>query len=240
MHEERRDRLGAASGFAAFVTGAAGGALERGWPSGNDPTAVAAFVADHRAAILWQSMLFVLSAGIYLWFLGSLRSRLARAEGGTGRISTVMFGAGTTWVALSMMAQSFQVGVAMAPNGPLPPPLLWTFAAAFGIANLPLAIMLIAFAAVSLRNGAFPKWLGWLSLVTAGAELVLWIGTVVDSGPLAPNGWLTYVLYPAFAVWLIPTTVLIMRGKARGHASKDGAADAVVPELPVSEVLAHP
>ena len=45
----------------------------------------------------------------------------------------------------------------------------------------------------------------------AAAELVLWCGTVATSGPLAPNGWLTYTLYPALAVWLVPTTILMMR-----------------------------
>jgi hypothetical protein len=211
MRERNWERLGAASGFAALVSGAAGGALERGWPTGNDPAAVAAFVAEHRAAILGQSMLFVLSAGIYLWFLGSLRDFLTRAEGGTGRISAVVFGAGTTWVALSMMAQAFQIGVAMPASGMAQSALLWTFAAAFGIANLPLAVMLIAFGVVSFRTEAFPRWLGWISLVTACAELTLWLGTVIDSGPLAANGWLAFVLYPAFAVWLIPTTAIMMK-----------------------------
>jgi hypothetical protein len=214
MREASWERLGAASGFAAFASGAAGGALERGWPSGNDPTAVAAFIAQHRAAILGQSMLFVLSAGIYLWFLGSLRDFLARAEGGTGRVSAVAFGAGSAWVALSMVAQAFQVGVAMPAAGTPQPALLCMLAAAFGIANLPLAVMLVAVAAVSWRTHAVPRWLGWISVVTAGAELILWMGTVVDSGPLAPTGWLAYVLYPAFAIWLLPTTVVMMRGVA--------------------------
>jgi hypothetical protein len=87
------ERWSAASGL---VAGAAGGALERGWPSAEDPSAVASFIAEHRSAIVGQSMLFLLSSGFYLWFLGCLRAFLAKAEGGTGRLSTIVLGAGTT------------------------------------------------------------------------------------------------------------------------------------------------
>jgi hypothetical protein len=187
-----------------------GGALERGWPSGNDPVAVASFIAEHRTAILGQSMLFLLSSAIYLWFLGSLRSFLARAEGSTARVSTVAFGAGTTWIALSMVAQAFQVGQTTAVSV-VQPAIMWTMAATFAIANLPCAVMLAAVAVVSFRHGAFPAWHAWISVAAALANLLLWCGTVVNSGPLAPNGWLTYVLYPLFLVWLVPATVVMFK-----------------------------
>ena len=43
-----------------------------------------------------------------------------------------------------MMAQAFQVGVATAAGDALQPALLWTMAAPFTIANLPVAVMLLA------------------------------------------------------------------------------------------------
>lgn len=213
MSESRRERWGAASGFAAIAAGAGGGALERGWPSAADPAAVAAFVVDHRAAILGQSMLFLLSSAFYLWFVGSLRGFLARFEGGASGLSWVAFGAGLAWVALGMVAQAFQVGQAMAVGaGAAPQPaLLWTAAAVFAIANLPCAVMLLAVAAVSLRHGAFPRWLAGISLAAAAAELLLWCGAVVTRGFLAPDGWLTYALYPLLLVWLVPTAVVMFR-----------------------------
>jgi hypothetical protein len=216
MTEQNWERWGAASGFAALAAGAVGGALERGWPSASDPAAVASFIVEHRGAILGQSMLFLASFAIYLWFLGSLRSFLFRAEGGTGRLSTVAFAAGVAWVVIGMVAQAFQVGVTMAVRSGVQPAFMWTMAATFAIANLPCAVMLIAVAVVSLRHAAFPIWLGCLSIAAAGAQLLLWSGTVTDSGPLAPNGWLTYVLYPLFIFWLVPTAVVMMKrlGKA--------------------------
>ena len=221
MDETRSERWGAGSGLAALVVGAVGGALERGWPTASDPSAVATFIAIHRTAILAQSMAFVLSAGFYLWFFGSLRSFLIRREGGTGRLSTVAFGAGFVWAGLQMAAQAFQVGVAIAPAEGLEPTLLWTMAAMFSIANMPLAVVLFATAVVTFRTHAFQVWLGCLSVVAALAQMLLFAGTVVRSGPFAPNGWLTYALYPVIAVWLLPTTLVMIKQAGKLSNSKE-------------------
>jgi hypothetical protein len=34
---------------------------------------------------------------------------------------------------------------------------------------------------------------------------------VVSTGPLAPDGWLSFALYPVFLVWLIPATIIMIR-----------------------------
>jgi len=226
MDEAKWVRWSAISGFASLVVGAVGGALERGWPSATDPLAVAAFMERNRIEILAQSLLFVVSAGLLLWFLAGLRSFLLATEGGTGPLSTLMFANGAIWVGLSMTAQSFQVGNTLVPSSAHPASLA-TMAAMFSMANFPLALMLMCSAAVSLRSKALPVWLGWLSVAGAVAQLALWFGTVVQTGPLAPNGWLTYVLYPFFAVWLAPTSFVMMRrtGKpsALGESTQNSA-----------------
>src|SRR6266699_144747 len=111
MNETRRERWGAASGLAAAVVGAAATVFERGPLTVDDSSAA---VIDHltryHTPMLAQSMLFLAGAALYLWYLGSVRTFLARAEGGTGRLSMVAFGAGTVWVGVNMVAQAFQVG----------------------------------------------------------------------------------------------------------------------------------
>lgn len=215
MSNQAGGRSGAIVGLLSIGFGGAAGALERGWPSADDSAAVAAFVEAHRSAILGQSMLFVVSAGMTLWFLAAVRDYLMRAEGGTGPLSSVVFGAGCVWAALHLAAQALQVGVAMAPTGTASPPILWTMAAMFSIGNFPMGVALIATAVVSLRTRAFPIWLGWISVLTAGAQMLLFLGTVVRTGPMAPNGWLIYVLYPFFIVWLIPTAIVMLKRAAK-------------------------
>ena len=218
MTGTKAERWGAGAGLASLACGIAGGALERGWPAASDPAAVARFIAEKRPEILGQSMLFVLSAGLFILFLGSLRGVLVRSEPEPAPLSAVVFGAGCVWSGLSMVAQAFQIGMAIQPEAAAPPVLLWTMGAMFGIANLPLAVMLAAVAALSFRRRAFPRWLGWLAVLSACAQALLWVGTIVRSGPLAPSGWLGFVLYPLFAVWLTPTAILMMRRTVRSPA----------------------
>jgi len=215
--ETNWDRWGAATGYLVCALGIAGAAFERGAPPATAPaTEALAFFAQYRSELLAQSLMFVLSAGAYLWFYGSLRSYLERAEGGTGRLSTVVFGAGVTWAGLQMMFQGAQVAVAMGAGGDMDPALaamMGDLAYALSvIAYVPMAIMLAAVAVVSLRTGAFPAWLGWLSAGVAAANLFMSLGIVGDSGLLVPGGGLTYVLYALMPVWLVAvTTVMVVR-----------------------------
>jgi hypothetical protein len=233
MSEKNWERWGAATGYLVFALGIAAAAFERGAPPANAPVEeTLAFFAEYRAELLAQSLLFVLSAGVYLWFFGSLRSFLLRAEGETGRLSTVAFGAGVIWAGIQMVFQGVQVALAMGAGGDLEPSLAGmmgdlTYALSV-IAYVPMAVMLAAVAAVSLRTRAFPAWLGWLSAVAAATNLCMSLGIVVDSGPLVPGGALTYVLYLLTAVWLVAaTTVMFVRlGKpASAMAIPEGQED---------------
>jgi hypothetical protein len=68
---------------------------------------------------------------------------------------------------------------------------------------------------VSLRYGAFPAWLGWLSAVVAGAQAFLCLSTAFESGPFASDSLLSFVLYPFFLIWLVPATVIMVRRVGR-------------------------
>lgn len=217
MNEKNWERWGAATGYLVFALGVAAAAFERGAPPVSAPVEeTLAFFTEYRAELRAQSLLFVLSGGVYLWFFGSLRSFLLRAEGETGRLSTVALGAGVVWAGIQMVFQSAQVALAMGASGDVEPALAGmisdlTYALSV-IAYIPMAVMLAAVAVVSLRTRALPVWLGWLSAVAAATNLSMSLGLVVDSGPLVPGGGLTYVLYLLAAVWLVAaTTVMVVR-----------------------------
>ncbi len=215
MSETKWERWGAATGYLVFALGIVGAAFERGAPPASAPIEeTLAFFATYRSELLAQSLLFVLSAGVYLWFFGSLRSFLMRAEGETGRLATIAFGAGIIWAGLQMVLQSAQVALALGANGEVEPALAGlisdlTYALSV-IAYVPMAVMLAAVAVVSWRVRAFPVWLGWLTAVAAVMHLVMSFGLIMDRGPLTPGGGLTYVLYLLMAVWLAATTTVMV------------------------------
>jgi hypothetical protein len=217
MNRTNWERWGAASGYLILALGIAAAAFERGSPPANAPLgATLAYFTQYRNELLIQSLLFVLSAGVYLWFFGSLSSFLLRTEGVTGRLSNVAFGAGVIWAGIQMVFQGGQVALAMGATADVDPALVGMMSdmmyALSVIAYVPLAIMLTAVALVSLRTGAFPAWVGWLSAGAAATNLLLSLGIAVESGPLVPGGGLTYVLYALMAVWLmVVTTVMVVR-----------------------------
>jgi hypothetical protein len=94
--------------------------------------------------------------------VSALRSFLIRAEGGSGVVATTAFAAGVVWSAISLVAQAIQVALAMAFVDEVPTavvgPMSDLMFAVLTIGNIPLAVMLIATAAVSLRTKAFPAW----------------------------------------------------------------------------------
>ena len=73
-----------------------------------------------------------------------------------------------------------------------------------------VAVMLTAVAIVSLRDRAFPAWLGWLSAFAAVVHVVMSSGLVVEVGPLVPGGRLTYGVYAIALLWLVSTTTVMV------------------------------
>jgi hypothetical protein len=223
MNETRWQKWAAASGFVALAFGAAAVALERPWPSTSDPAGFPAFLADNRGAILAQSMLFLISAGLFMWFLGSLRSFLIEAEGATGRLSTLAFAAGMIGYGLNVVGQAPQITLTLPSAAGMEPAsaavltgLGWVMLI---VANIPLAVMFFAVAVVSLRTRVFPVWLGWLAVVAGTAAVLLSFAVVDPSGPLAPQGWASYLLYPASIVWLVPAATVMVRRIGRRPAA---------------------
>ncbi|MEV1249418.1 hypothetical protein [Nonomuraea sp. NPDC049750] len=212
MDETTWQRWGATSGLVAVGAGAGAMVFERGGVSPDEPAdQIAAFFAVNGSLLLAQSVLFMIGAAALLWFTGSLRAFLAAAEGGSQRLSTLAFGAGIAQVAVNLMAQAFQIGLATTPPAQVSGGLVALMDATFALANVPLAVMLGAVALVSLRYRAFPAWLGRLAAVAAGAYAILSANVAVSGGPLGPGGELSYVLYPALVIWLVPAAIIMIR-----------------------------
>jgi hypothetical protein len=71
--------------------------------------------------------------------------------------------------------------------------------------------MVVGVGVLSLRTTVFPAWVGWLSMAVVVPHLVAWFGVVADDGLLAPGGWVTFVVYPMFVVWLVVVIAVVLR-----------------------------
>jgi hypothetical protein len=120
--------------------------------------------------------LWMIGALAFLWFLTRLRSDLRRAEGGSGAVSDLAFGAGVAFAAVWMVSAAAFAAVANAislrdaPVGDidlvrvLPPMGRLLLLLGGGFAG---ALVLLAASVVILGTGVFPRWLAWLGIVAA-------------------------------------------------------------------------
>jgi hypothetical protein len=160
------------------------------------------FWKDNDTELMIGAGLAAISAVFLLWFVGTLRSALRTAEGGTGRLSAIAYGAGivlASWIALGASIQFAAADTA----GDVAPAVTQTLSvlnsdAFFGFA-VGVAALLIATGGLSIRTGFLPTWLGWVSVV---------IGIVA----LTPAGFF------AFLAWIVWTLVVSWLLYARGRS----------------------
>jgi hypothetical protein len=159
------------------------------WPAASDPS-YTSFLTQNRTPILAQSLLFVFSSAAMIWFLGYVRARLLRAEGTPGTLSSIAFGAGLIAAAMNISGQAAQIVLTLPSAASLD-----THAAGaiedlclvtLTLADVPLAVMFAAIAALSLGARAYPAWLGWIAVAAAVAALIFTFSLVPVSGPLSP------------------------------------------------------
>jgi hypothetical protein len=153
--------------------------------SGDSDAKIVAYYADsgHRARDIVGLFLILAASLLFLWFLASLRSRLARAEGRAGALTAAAFGAGLVSSVLWFVAIAVFVApsFARADTGKfrLDPDTfrllndlgytLW-----FGGTTV-AAVTVVATAVLSRRTGLLPQWLTWLSFAVAATLLVAFL-----------------------------------------------------------------
>src|SRR5262249_51641751 len=150
------------------------------------------------------------------WFLTRLRSDLRRAEGGTGALSNLAFGAGVAFAAVwtvsaaTFAAVPYAIGVRDAPVTDLdlvrvlPPMGRLILLLGGGFTGL---LLLLAVSAVIVRTAVFPRWLAWLGIIAA-------IVLVFD---------VVYLTIFPFWTWVfIASVVMLMHRNAAGTTATEG------------------
>ncbi|MDH3307967.1 MAG: hypothetical protein OEO77_10665, partial [Acidimicrobiia bacterium] len=139
----------------------------------------------------------------FLWFMSTLRSRLRPAEAEPKTLSALVFGAGIAAAGLLVSAATLFVGTSFAlefSSTFTVDPNLAQFAfitgAIFLLSSVLVSCVVVAATSVlTLRTGAFPRWLGWFGFAAIFVALV------------------EAALLPVFAIpiWVLVVSVVLMR-----------------------------
>ena len=175
----RIERWAPIAGILFVVCMVVGSKLLGDVPSPNAPQhEIVSYLADsakHTRNII-GAYLWTVGPLAFLLFLTRLRNDLRRAEGGTGYLSKLAFGAGVAFTAVWMASAADFAAVANAialRHAPvsdvdlvrvLPPMGRLLLLLGGGFAG---SLLLLAASAVIFRTGVFPRWLAWLGIVAA-------------------------------------------------------------------------
>ncbi|MDQ2981556.1 MAG: hypothetical protein M3R26_04435 [Actinomycetota bacterium] len=163
-------------------------------------TELLAYYKAHDGRILLGTIIWVIGTLLFFWFLGSLRSRLAAAEGGDLRLTTLAFGGGVATAICIALNVGPDAAAAISKDDldASAARAIHTLGDAFFLgAEYFLVILLVATALNALRTRVFPAWYAWLSLLIA---LVLLIAII---------GWAALIF--AFPIWVLITVFLLWR-----------------------------
>jgi hypothetical protein len=225
MNEDRFARIGAASGILAvlLIVGSFVGLILPDAPDLDAPGIDwAAYFTDHQSRI--QVGVIGLGVGLFflIWFLGSLRSALARAEGGQGRLASVAFGGGIVAVATLLIAASAGAVAALRPEDldPNTTRALNDFGVVVGGPGAAgFTALFAATAIVGYRHQAVPAPVAGLCALAAITQPLAYGVAVTDSGAFAADGVLGgFIPIITFVVAMLALSYALIR-EPRGHAA---------------------
>jgi hypothetical protein len=150
---------------------------------------------NEEGSILLGGWLWVLGTFFFFWFLGSLRARLAAAEGGVQRLTAIAFGGGVAAAVFGFALPGPDMAAAIAAEA------IRVVGDVFFLgAEMSAAVLLAAGGVHALRTGSLPRWLAWVSLVVALALIIL------------PIGWAALLF--AFPLWVLVVSYLLWSAPA--------------------------
>jgi hypothetical protein len=147
---------------------------------------LAAHYDENSGSILAGSFLFMLGAAAFVWFLGTLRTRILLSEGGAGRLAATTFGAGIVTAVMAIGIAAPEAAAALSADQ-LDRALEAGAADALSVlgdgffigGEASVVVLFLAAGLATLRFRALPTWLGWVSIVFAILAVLPWIGWAV-------------------------------------------------------------
>src|SRR3954470_24347634 len=175
MQRERGVRLGAWCGIVGVILFTIGFFAIAPKPPRADEAAQSfvSYFADNQDRVEAAVAVVTVSTFFLLWFFGTLRAVLSRAEGGDGRLAGIAFGGGIASIGFFMVALT-ALGVAAYRPGEVDPLLTQSLNDVALLAAAPVAGALTVFfgaaACVIYRFGGMARWAGTLCAIAAALQ----------------------------------------------------------------------
>ena len=217
MQNDRYARYGAASGIVSVVLMLVGfGIYGMDIP---DTSASAqewrSFFVDHQDRI--QTGMVLLSLGLFflLWFIGSLRSAIATAEGPGGRLASIAVAGGAVTAVFFVFAVSATATAAFHPQD-VDPNLTRALNDLGALSAAPtaagVAALFGATAIAGYRHGALPAPIAGFSALAAVTQPLAMVTVATDSGAFAPDGALgLWVPFVTILIAVVTASITLMR-----------------------------
>ncbi len=234
MRSSRAARWAPLSGIVFAVLSLAGLLGLLATPDSDDDAAISSFFGypANRRLVMTGFFLVLAASLVFLWFLTVLRGRSARAEGRTGSLTALSFGAGLVAAALWVVAGALYAAIAFTEHVSheftVDPDayrlasgmgyVTWVSATAFAL------LVVFATSVVSLKARLLPAWLAWLGLLAAltmpiflavipfllDAPVIPFFVPVEFEDPEFLDAFLTLLPFVVFLVWVLLVSVVFL------------------------------
>ena len=227
MSDRDWERLGAATGVISVLLFIIGFGILPTPPDVDAPaTEIHAYYTDEQGGIQASMALLTAALFFFIWFLGSLRSALRVAEGGTGRVSAIAFAGGLVSAGALFTLITLFAGAAFRPEETTPEVTTAINDLAVvsgGPALAGLTALFAASAKVALRHRAFSTSIGLLLLLAALAQPFAVGAMLTDSGVFAGDGVLGLFLpVAAFAIAILATSGALVQRAGSSAVPRSG------------------
>lgn len=212
MDDVKWERYGAGAGVlfvilvlvASFLPGESPPAVD------DSATTIAKYFHGHSGAIQAGAFLSGLAAIAFLWFLGSLWSRVRRPEE-TRRLATIAAGGGVASITLVLVgfAMNATIALRLTSLGLLGARFFYTLSSVvIAMASFSIAVLVIATSVAALRTKVFPFWLGGAGAVLGLLWIIGGLGVATDNGGIFAVGFIAFFLW---LVWILVICFLLVQ-----------------------------
>jgi len=230
MDERRWERLGAVLGLVLIAVVVVAVLLTGSPPKPTDSDAtVKAYLLDKRGAYLAQAVMIAIGLGLFAWFVAVVRGVLHRA-GGDMYMVDVFYGAALISIAVTLVACAVAIGLVYkalpGTNAGTARMVFDMSSVMFTLAGAIWAVGAFAFAAVVMQTNALPRWTVWLAEAWGVTSLASVFMVLSKTGGFSVEGWFGFLPFALSMVWVLGTTVALLRPEMAQAPAPQAGADA--------------